>query len=61
MPAESKNLLSKISKEHGFGNNQNHVMLIIQKSVLLEQHHQSTFVTIVRYVIQKQLNKALSP
>ena len=37
MPIKIKALLSKISKEHGirFGNNHNHEMLIIQKSVLL--------------------------
>ena len=35
MPAKSKTLLSKISKEHRIrlGNNHNHLMLIIQKSV----------------------------
>ena len=37
MPTKIKAFLSKISKEHGirFGNNHNHEMLIIQKSVLL--------------------------
>ena len=37
MPKKSKSLLSKISKEHGvrFGNNHNHAMLIIEKSILL--------------------------
>ena len=37
MPTKSKALLSKISKEHKirFGNNHNHVMLIIEKSILL--------------------------
>ena len=39
MPTKPKTLLSKISKEHRFGNNHNHVMLIIQKSFLWEQHH----------------------
>ena len=36
MPTKPKTLLSKISKEQRirFGNNHNHVMLIIQKSVL---------------------------
>ena len=37
MPTKSKTLLSKISKEHRvrFGNNNNHVMVIIQISFLL--------------------------
>ena len=37
MPTKPKTLLSKISKEQNirFGNNHNHVMLIIHKSVLL--------------------------
>ena len=51
MPTKPKTLLSKISKEHRFGNNHNHVMLIIQKSFLWEQHHQLAFITIVQYVI----------
>ena len=33
-------------------------MLIIQKSVLREQHHQIAFVTIVRYVIHNCLSFA---
>ena len=63
MPTEPKALLSKISKEHKirFGNNHNHAMLIIQKSVLLliwEQHYQLAFVTIVQYVIHNCLSFA---
>ena len=57
---KSKTLRSKISKEHRsrFGNNHNHVMLIIQKSVLLLNHHQLEFVTIMNYVIHKCLANA---
>ena len=37
MPTKPKTFLPKTSKEHRiwFGNNHNHVMLIIQKSALL--------------------------
>ena len=37
MPSKPKAVLSKISKQHGikFGNDHNHVMVIIQKLVLL--------------------------
>ena len=37
IPTKPKTLLSKISKEHRtrFGNNHDHIMLIIRKSVLL--------------------------
>ena len=58
MPTKPKTLLSKKSKEHRFGNNYNHVMLIIQKSVLWEQHHQLAFITIVQYVIDNCLSFA---
>ena len=65
MSTRPKTFLSKISKEHRirFGNNHNHVMLIIQKSVLFitliwEQHHQLAFVTIARYVIHNGLSFA---
>ena len=60
MLTKSKTLRSKISKEHRsrFGNNHNHVMLIIQKSVLLLNHDQLEFVTIVKYVNHKCLSFA---
>ena len=37
MPTKSKNILPKTLKEHRmkFGNNHNHVVLIIQKPILL--------------------------
>ena len=58
MTTKPKALLSKISKEQiiRFGNNNNHVMLIIQ--LIWEQQYQLTFVTIVRYVIQNCLSFA---
>ena len=58
MTTKPKTLLSKISKEHRFENNHNHVMLIIKKSVFWEQQHQLAFVTIVRYVIHSYLSFA---
>ena len=58
MSTEPKTLLSKISKEHRFDNNHNQIMLIIQKSVPWEQHHQLAFVTIVLYVIHNCLSFA---
>ena len=35
-------------------------MLIIQKSVLWEQHHQLAFVTIVRFYHLQQINQVLN-
>ena len=60
MPTKAKNW-SKISKKHRFGNNHNHVMLIIQKSVFWEQHHQLAFVTIVPFEIHCLLFAANKP
>ena len=38
MPTKQKTLLSKISKEHSFGKNNNHVVLMILKLNLADQH-----------------------
>ena len=56
MPTKPKIILSKLSKEHRFGNNHNHVVLIIQNSVHLEANHLLEFVTTVRYVIHNCLS-----
>ena len=67
MTTKLKTLLSKISKEHRirFGNNHNHVILIIQKSGLLLNWFGSSIIsrhslTIVRYVIHSYLPFAAS-